>query len=64
MRFRKGLSQGSVLLLLFFLVFINDLVGELAGVGVRVSAFADNLAIWATGKRVEEGGGECRMRQT
>ena len=50
--FQQGLPQGSVLSPLLFLVFINDLVERL-GSGVGVSAFADDLAVWSTGRVME-----------
>ena len=51
---QQGLLQGFVLSPFFFLILINDLVEELAGGGVKISAFADNLAVWHSGETVEE----------
>lgn len=50
--FCRGLPQSSVLSVFFFLVYMNDLVEELAGPGGRVgvSAFADDLTVWHTGR--------------
>ena len=36
---------------LLFLVYINDLVVNL-GEGVKVSAFADDLAVWQSGRDI------------
>ena len=44
--FRQGLPQGSVLSPLLFLFYVNDLVREVPE-SVRVSLYADDVAVWA-----------------
>ena len=50
--FRQGLPQGSVLAPLLFLFFVNGLVKEVSG--VRVSLYADDVAVWAQDRLKEK----------
>jgi len=45
--------QGSVLSPFFFIVFVDDFLVELSG-SIGVSGFADDLAVWSSGFKLEE----------
>ena len=50
--FRQGLPQGSVLAPLLFLFFVNGVVKEVSG--VRVSLYADDVAVWSQDRDKEQ----------
>ena len=51
-RFQEGLPQGSVSSPALFLLYANEWAG-LQTEGVHYGGFADDLAIWATGRNAE-----------
>ena len=51
--FKEGLSQGSVLSPLLFVLYINDLLGNFSE-NTMVSAYADDLALAYRGRKKEE----------
>ena len=55
-RIRRGVPQGSVLGLVLFSLFINDLPASLPS-SVSCSVYADDLAIWSSSPSVPTGGG-------
>ena len=50
---KEGLPQGAVSSPMLFLLYANEW-GGMEEEGVNYSGFADDLAIWATGRKVEE----------
>ena len=52
-RMKEGLPQGAVTSPMLFLLYANEW-DDLQVEGVKYSGFADDLAIWATGRSVEE----------
>ncbi|MEL7306976.1 MAG: reverse transcriptase domain-containing protein [Pseudomonadota bacterium] len=50
---KEGLPQGAVSSPALFLLYVNDW-REYEETGVNYSGFADDLALWCTGRRVEE----------
>ena len=51
--FKEGLPQGSVISPLFFVLYINDLLGNFSE-STMVSAYADDLALACRGRKKED----------
>ena len=64
-RVRRGVSQGSILNLVHFSFFINDLPASLPS-SISCSLYADNLAIWSSSSLLSPhcGGGHTRSSDT